>query len=87
MIERYALTNLLTAFRVKNNLKIEDPFTIERRAEQALGIDFSNLVQGYEKLEISLEKILQFAEDNFEVDTSIAQSIRELLNSQRRTVL
>lgn len=87
MIERYALTNLLTAFRVKNNLKIEDPFTIERRAEQVLGIDFSNLVQGYEKLEISLEKILQFAEDNFEVDTSIAQSIRELLNSQRRTVL
>jgi len=81
MIERYALTNLLTAYRVKNNLEIQDPFNIERRAEQALGVDFAGLVQGYERLEGSLEKILAFAEENFEVNESIAQSIRELLNS------
>jgi hypothetical protein len=81
MIERYALTNLLRAYRVKNNLAIQDPFNIERRAEQALGVDFTALVQGYERLEDSLEKILAFAEENFEVNASIAQSIRELLNS------
>jgi hypothetical protein len=81
MIERYALTNLLTAYRMKNNLEIQDPFNIERRAEQALRVDFTALVQGYERLEGSLEKILAFAEENFEVNESIAQSIRELLNS------
>jgi hypothetical protein len=81
MIERYALNNLLTAYRVKNNLEIQDPFNIERRAEQALGVDFTALVQGYEKLEHSLIKILAFAEENFEVNASMALSIRELLNS------
>lgn len=81
MIERYALTNLLTAYRVKNNLEIQDPFNIERRAEQTLGLDFSTLIQGYEKLELSLEKILVFAEENFEVNVSVTQSIRELINS------
>lgn len=79
MIERYALTNLLTAFRVKNNLKIEDPFNIERRAEQRLEIDFATLVQGYERLEKSLENLLAFAESNFDVNTSIALAIRENL--------
>jgi hypothetical protein len=81
MIERYALTNLLSAYRVKNNLTIQDPFNIERRAEQALGVDFAAFVQGYERLERSLEKILAFAEENFQVNASIAQSIRELSNS------
>lgn len=81
MIERYALNNLLTAYRVKNDLKVEDPFNIERRAEVTLGIDFSNLLQGYERLEKSLEAILEFAEDNFEVNVPIAESIRELLHS------
>ena len=81
MIERYALTNLLTAYRVKNNLTVQDPFNIERRAEQSLGVDFAALVQGYERLEQSLAKILAFAEENFDVNTSIVQSIRELLNS------
>ena len=79
MIERYALTNLLTAYRVKNNLKIEDPFNIERRAEQRLEINFATLVQGYERLEKSLENLLAFAESNFDVNTSIAQAIRENL--------
>ena len=81
MIERYALSNLLTAFRVKNNITVQDPFNIERRAEQSLGVDFAALVQGYERLEQSLAKILAFAEENFDVNTSIVQSIRELLNS------
>jgi hypothetical protein len=81
MIERYALTNLLTAYRVKNNLTVQDPFNIERRAEQALDVDLAALVQGYERLEQSLAKILAFAEENFEVNRSMAQSIRELLNS------
>ena len=81
MIERYALTNLLAAYSVKNNLTIQDPFNIERRAEQALGVDFAALVQGYERLEQSLAKILAFAEENFEVNASIVQSIRDLLNS------
>ena len=80
MIERYALTNLLTAYRVKNNLTVQDPFNIERRAEQSLGVDFAALVQGYERLEQSLAKILAFAEENFEVNAPIVQSIRELLN-------
>ena len=79
MIERYALTNLLTAYRVKNNLKIEDPFNIERRAEQRLEINFATLVQGYERLEKSLENLLAFAESNFDVNTSIALAIRENL--------
>lgn len=81
MIERYAINNLLTAYRVKNNLKIEDPFNIERRAEQALGVDIAPLVQGYERLERSLEQILAFAENNFEVNSSIAQNIRALMRS------
>jgi hypothetical protein len=81
MIERYALTNLLTAYRVKNNLTVQDPFNIERRAEQALDVDLAALVQGYERLEQSLAKSLAFAEENFEVNRSMAQSIRELLNS------
>ena len=81
MIERYALSNLLTAFRVKNNITVQDPFNIERRAEQSLGVDFAALVQGYERLEQSLAKILAFAEENFDVNSSIVQSIRELLNS------
>ena len=80
MIERYALSNLLTAFRVKNNLTVQDPFNIERRAEQSLGVDFAALVQGYERLEQSSAKILAFAEENFEVNAPIVQSIRELLN-------
>ena len=66
---------------MKNNLEIQDPFNIERRAEQALGVDFAALVQGYERLEQSLAKILAFAEENFEVNASIVQSIRDLLNS------
>ena len=81
MIERYALTNLLTAYRLKNKLKIEDPFNIERRAEQTLGVDFASLVQGYERLEGSLVEILKFTENNFEVNSSIAQAIRDLVNS------
>lgn len=80
MIERYALTNLLTAYRVKNKLTVQDPFNIERRAEQSLGVDFAALVQGYERLEQSSAKILAFAEENFEVNAPIVQSIRELLN-------
>ena len=79
MIERYALTNLLTAYRLKRNLKIEDPFNIERRAEQTFGVDFAALVQGYERLEGSLVEILKFAEDNFEVNSSIADAIRSTL--------
>ena len=81
MIERYALSNLLTAYRMKNNLTVQDPFNIERRAEQSLGVDFATLVQGYERLEQSSAKILAFAEENFDVNSSIVQSIRELLNS------
>lgn len=81
MIERYAITNLLTAYRVKNSLKIQDPFNIERRAEQTLGVDFASLLHGYERLELSLTTILAFAEENFEVNRSIAQSIRGLMNS------
>lgn len=81
MIERYALNNLLTAYRIKNNLEIRDHFNIERRAEESLGIDFAALIQGYERLEHSLEKILEFAEANFEVNASIAQAIREMVNS------
>jgi lincosamide nucleotidyltransferase len=80
MIERYALTNLLTAYRVKNKLTVQDPFNIERRAEQSLGVDFAALAQGYERLEQSSAKILAFAEENFEVNAPIVQSIRELLN-------
>ena len=78
MIERHALTNLLTAYRLKNNLKIEDPFVIERRAEQTLGVDFAPLVQGYENLERSLKEILNFAENNFEVNVEIVQAIKAL---------
>ena len=76
MIERHALTNLLNAYRLKNNLKIEDPYVIERRAEQALGVDFAPLIQGYENLKGSLVEILKFAENNFEVNSSIVQAIR-----------
>lgn len=75
MIERHGLTNLLIAYRVKNNLKIEDPFVIERRAEQRLGIDFAALVQGYERLESSLSEILNFAESNFEVSGVMSEAI------------
>lgn len=64
---------------VKNNLKIEDPFNIERCAEQRLEIDFATLVQGYERLEKSLENLLAFAESNFDVNTSIAQAIKKNL--------
>ena len=81
MIEHYALNNLLSAYRVKNKLKIEDPFNIERRAERALNINFVNLIQGYEKIELSLEEILKFAESNFEVNQEIAQATRDLLIS------
>ncbi|MEN9923843.1 MAG: hypothetical protein RIS09_1357 [Actinomycetota bacterium] len=81
MIERYALINLLTAYRIKNNLEIQDHFNIERRAEASLGIEFALLVQGYERLEHSLEKILEFAEANFEVNASMTQVIREIVNS------
>ena len=80
MIERHALTNLLTAYRLKKNLKIEDPYVIERRAEQALGVDFAPLIQGYENLEGSLAEILNFAENNFEVNAEIALAIRTLNN-------
>ena len=80
MIERHALTNLLNAYRLKNNLKIEDPYVIERRAEQALGVDFAPLIQGYENLEGSLAEILNFAENNFEVNAEIALAIRTLNN-------
>jgi hypothetical protein len=76
MIERHGLTNLLIAYRAKNNLKIEDPLVIERRAEQRLGIDFAALVQGYERLESSLSEILNFAESNFEVSGVISEAIR-----------
>jgi lincosamide nucleotidyltransferase B/F len=79
MIERFALTNLLIAFRVKNELKIEDPFNIERRAELSLGIDFAPLVQGYVRLEESLLEILNFAESNFEVNPEIVEEIRTLI--------
>lgn len=79
MIERFALTNLLTAYRVKHNLEIEDSFNIERRAEKSLAIDFARLNQGYERLELSLEEMLTFAERNFEVNQQIAQAIRDLL--------
>jgi lincosamide nucleotidyltransferase B/F len=81
MVERNALSNLLTAHRVKYNLGIEDPFNIERRAEEALGVQIAPLAQGYEKVEHSLENILNFAERNFEVNASIGRSIRETLNS------
>ena len=81
MIERHALTNLLNAYRLKNNLKIEDPYVIERRAEQALGVDFAPLIQGYENLKGSLVEILKFAENNFEVNSSIVQAIRMQLIS------
>ena len=81
MIERHALTNLLIAYRLKNNLKIEDPYVIERRAEQALGVDFAPLIQGYENLKGSLVEILKFAENNFEVNSSIVQAIRMQLIS------
>ena len=80
MIERHALTNLLTAYRLKKNLKIEDPYVIERRAEQALGVDFAPLIQGYENLEGSLIEILNFAEKNYEVNVEIVQSIKSLNN-------
>ena len=80
MIERYALTNLLLAYRVKHNLIIQDPFSIERRAEQTLHVDFAALVQGYERLEQSLARNLAFAEENFEVNESMTQAIRDLLN-------
>ena len=81
MIERHALTNFLIAYRMKNHLKIEDPFNIERRAERTLGVEFARLLQGYEKLEESLAEILNFAERNFEVNRPIAEAIRELLNN------
>jgi hypothetical protein len=81
MVEQYALDNLLTAYRVKNKLKIEDPFNIERRAEVTLGIEIAPLVQGYERVEHSLIEMLGFAERNFEVNSSIAKSIRDTLNS------
>ena len=81
MIERYALTNLLVAFRVANNLQIQDPYNIERRAEEALGIDFAPLLQGYERLELSLENILAFAEEHLDVNVSMVQSIREVLST------
>jgi hypothetical protein len=81
MAERYALTNLLTAYRMKNNLAIEDPFNIERRAEVALGIEFAPMAQGYEKVDLSIENLLGFAESNFEINDSIARAIRETLNS------
>lgn len=78
MIEHYALNNLLTAYRIKHNLKIEDHFNIERRAEQSLKVDFASLIHGYERLELSLENILIFSEKNFEVNLSIVKSIREV---------
>jgi hypothetical protein len=81
MVERYALTNLLTAYRLKKNLRIEDPFNIERRAEATLGIEFAPMVQGYERVEESLEALLGFAENNFEVNSSIAKSIRATLST------
>jgi hypothetical protein len=81
MVERYALTNLLTAYRLKKNLRIEDPFNIERRAEATLGIEFAPMVQGYERVEESLEALLGFAENNFEVNSSIAKSIRDTLST------
>jgi hypothetical protein len=79
MIERHGLTNLLIAYRTKNNLKIEDSFVIERRAELTLGVDFAGLVQGYKRLEGSLAEILNFAESNFEANTAIIQTIRSLI--------
>jgi lincosamide nucleotidyltransferase len=81
MIEHHALKNLLVAYRLKNEIVMQDPFNIERRAEQSLRIDLPQLVQGYERLEISLEKILSFSESNFEVNFSIAQGIRNLMQS------
>jgi len=83
MIERFALTNLLIAYRVKNELKIEDSFNIERRAELSLGIDFAPMVQGYERLEKSLLEILNFAESNFEVNPEIIKEIRTLIHEEQ----
>jgi lincosamide nucleotidyltransferase len=81
MIERSALTNLLTAYRIKNKLVIQDPFNIERRAEGNFDVDFGKLIRGYDLLEKSLVGILAFAEENFEVNTSIVQATRNLLIS------
>jgi len=82
MIERSALSNFLTAYRIKNQIAVEDPFVIERRAESSLGLDFKKLAQGYEKLELSLLETLRFAEENFEVNQSIVQAIKELVHSK-----
>jgi lincosamide nucleotidyltransferase len=78
MIERFALTNLLIAYRRKKGAFVEDLFNIERRAEKSLGVDFSSLIYGYASLEKSLEAILAFAESNFEINQSIAAAIRAL---------
>lgn len=78
MIERYALTNFLIAYRVKNHIGIEDPFNIERRAETSLGLDFAKFLNGYEKLELSLTNILNFAEENFQLNFPMTQLIRDL---------
>jgi hypothetical protein len=78
MIERYALANFLSAYRIKNGLKAEDYFNIERRAEASLKIDFSPFIQGYKNLEYSLTEILNFAESNFEVNRDIVEAIRNL---------
>lgn len=80
MIERYALNNLLTAFRLKYDLKIADPFNIERRAELLLKVDLAPFLQGYEKLEDSVSQILAFAKREFEVNTAIICKIEDLLN-------
>jgi hypothetical protein len=39
------------------------------------------MVQGYERVEESLEALLGFAENNFEVNSSIAKSIRDTLST------
>ena len=78
MIERFALTNLLIAYRQKIGAPTEDLFNIERRAEKSLRVDFSSLIYGYASLEKSLDAILSFAQSNFEINRGIEEAIRAL---------
>lgn len=78
LIERDALTNLLLAYRKKYDLPVEDPFNVTRRAELTLQVDFGDLLHGYCHLERSLEAILAFAENHFDVNANIASVIRNL---------
>lgn len=80
MIERSALTNLLVAYRLKNGIPVEDPFNIDRRAEKSFSLEFNKFLQGYEKLEGSLEEILKFAERQLSVNERIAKEIRKVIS-------